>query len=149
MKTVKSIVIMTALAGSMIGESCTAQPEKKDSTMIQSEKNEIEAEKLRQQEKEIEARFEEFRKKIDQDIQENEKAIAVLKEKSEKIDRKQRKQYDESIEDLEKQNKTLREKANSYKRTAGQNWDEFKKEFDSDLAKFGQALKDFTTKNDK
>ncbi len=149
MKTVKSIVIMTALAGSIIGESYSAQPEKKDSTMIQSEKNEIEAEKLRQQEKEIEARFEEFRKKIDQDIQENEKAIAVLKEKAEKIDKKQRKQYDDSIEDLERQNKTLREKANSYKRTAGQNWDEFKKEFDSDLAKFGQALKDFTTKNDK
>jgi signal transduction protein with GAF and PtsI domain len=149
MKTSKTLIVFAAFASSILTQSCTAQPETKDSTIIQSEKNEIEAEKLRQQEKEIEAQFEEFRKKINQDIEENEKAIAVLKEKSKKIDKKNKKEYDESIESLEKQNKTLREKANSYKRTVGQNWDEFQKEFNSDLAKFGQALKDFTTKNDK
>lgn len=149
MKTTSKIVLLAAFVSLAITQSCTAQTETKDSTIIQSEKNEIEAEKLRQEEKEIEARFEEFRKKINQDIEDNEKSIAVLKEKSKKIDKKNKKEYDESIESLEKQNKTLREKASAYKRTAGQNWDEFQQEFNSDLAKFGQALKDFTTKNDK
>lgn len=149
MKTSKRLIVLAAFAGTIMSQSCTAQPETKDSTIIQSEKNEIEVEKLRQEEKEIEAQFEEFRKKINQEIEENDKSIAVLKEKSKKIDKKNKKQYEESIDSLEIQNKRLKEKANSYKRTAGQNWDEFQKEFNSDLAKFGQALKDFTTKNDK
>lgn len=149
MRTIKNFIAFTAIAGSLVAQSCNAQPDKKDTTIIQSEKNEIEAERLRQEEIAINIKFDEYRKKINSDIDENEKAIEELKEKSKKIEKKQQAEYDKSLQLLEDQNKKLKEKANSYKRTAGQNWDAFQQEFNDDLAKFGKALKDFTVKNER
>jgi len=149
MRTIKNFLSFTAIAGSLIAQSCTAQPEKKDTTIIQSEKNEIEAERLRQEEMAITLKFEEYRNKINRDIDENEKSIDELKERSKKMEKKQQADYDKSIQSLEDQNKLLKEKANAYKRTAGQNWDVFQREFNDDLAKFGKALKDFTIRNEK
>jgi len=149
MRTIKNFIAFTAIAGSLIAQSCNAQSDKKDTTIIQSEKNEIEAERLRQEEIAITIKFDEYRKKINSDIDENEKAIEELKEKSKKIEKKQQAEYDKSLQLLEDQNKKLKEKANSYKRTAGQNWDAFQQEFNDDLAKFGKALKDFTVKNER
>jgi DNA-binding transcriptional regulator GbsR (MarR family) len=97
----------------------------------------------------ITLKFEEYRNKINRDIDENEKAIDELKERSKKMEKKQQADYDKSIQSLEDQNKLLKEKANAYKRTAGQNWDVFQREFNDDLAKFGKALKDFTIRNEK
>lgn len=149
MRTIKNFIAFTAIAGSLVTQSCNAQPDKKDTTIIQSEKNEIEAERLRQEEIAITIKFDEYRKKINSDIDENEKAIEELKEKSKRIEKKQQADYDKSLQLLEDQNKKLKEKANSYKRTAGQNWDAFQQEFNDDLAKFGKALKDFTVKNER
>ncbi len=149
MRTIKNFLAFTAIAGSLIAQSCTAHPEKKDTTIIQSEKNEIEAERLRQKEMAITLKFEEYRNKINRDIDENEKSIAELKERSKKMEKKQQADYEKSLQSLEDQNKLLKEKANSYKRTAGQNWDVFQREFNDDLAKFGKALKDFTIRNEK
>jgi hypothetical protein len=149
MRTIKNFLALTAITASLIAQSCTAQPEKKDTTIIQSEKNEIEVERLRQEEMAITLKFEEYRNKINRDIDENEKAIDELKERSKKMEKKQQADYDKSIQSLEDQNKLLKEKANAYKRTAGQNWDVFQREFNDDLAKFGKALKDFTIRNEK
>ena len=149
MRTIKNFLALTAITASLIAQSCTAQPEKKDTTIIQSEKNEIEVERLRQEEMAITLKFEEYRNKINRDIDENEKAIDELKERSKKMEKKQQVDYDKSIQSLEDQNKLLKEKANAYKRTAGQNWDVFQREFNDDLAKFGKALKDFTIRNEK
>jgi len=149
MRTIKNFLALTAITASLIAQSCTAQPEKKDTTIIQSEKNEIEVERLRQEEMAITLKFEEYRNKINRDIDENEKAIDELKERSKRMEKKQQADYDKSIQSLEDQNKLLKEKANAYKRTAGQNWDVFQREFNDDLAKFGKALKDFTIRNEK
>jgi predicted RNase H-like nuclease (RuvC/YqgF family) len=147
MNTLKKIALLFIIGGLVLGQDCIAQNNSKDSKKDDINKRDNQSETLLEDREKLDARFAEYRKQIDSDIDKNYKAIEKLKEKSLQLDKREKKAYDKSIDDLLSKNADLKAKANKYKRSSGENWDEFQKEFSEDLGKFGDALRDFAIKN--
>jgi ABC-type Fe3+-citrate transport system substrate-binding protein len=58
-------------------------------------------------------------------------------------------EYKEKIAKLEMKNTDMKKKLADYKSEGKENLDKFKSEFNADMEELGQALKDFTIKNNK
>jgi capsule polysaccharide export protein KpsE/RkpR len=90
-----------------------------------------------------------FKNVTDSIINYNEARIAELKLKMKKTGKSIDAKYEKNIEVLEQKNKNLKLKMETYKNDANADWQSFKSEFNHDMDKIGQALKDLTIDNKK
>lgn len=86
---------------------------------------------------------------MDNKITENDKAIAALKADVRERNAEAKANWNTAVNDLERKNQSLKDRINDYKADGNANWDEFKREFNHDMDRLGEALKDMTQNNVK
>ncbi|MBP6757652.1 MAG: hypothetical protein KA133_00250 [Flavobacterium sp.] len=112
---------------------------------VQETKDSLAAAKKEATEEEWQA----FKTQTDSVINYNEARIAELKLKMKKTGKSIDAKYKENIDVLEQKNKDLKAKTATYKKERTADWQSFKREFNHDMDKIGQALKDLTVDNKK
>lgn len=121
-----------------------------------SERAEDAAEDLRDAKKDLDEaqreytiKYNDFKREMDNKITENDKAIAALKADVRERNAEAKANWNTAVNDLERKNQSLKDRINDYKADGNANWDEFKREFNHDLDRLGEALKDMTQNNVK
>jgi len=149
-KTSSTILGFASVAIAIIlFNGCKLATKDKDATVTGDPKeNLVEAkESLDEARKDYVLKYEAFKLESDNKIAENEKIIAELKAKA-KMDGDAAKQnFEKELAALEQKNQSLKEKMSYYKDEGNKEWESFKIEFDRDMDKLGQALKDLTKNN--
>ncbi|OFY87404.1 MAG: hypothetical protein A3F72_04170 [Bacteroidetes bacterium RIFCSPLOWO2_12_FULL_35_15] len=89
-----------------------------------------------------------YRAEQEKKITDNEKKIAELKAKKDKVKKEKLAAYESKIDNLEKKNKEMKKKIMAnYKDEGKEKWESFKKEFNHDMDELGQSLKDLFKDN--
>ncbi len=121
-----------------------------------SERAEDAAEELRDAKKDLDEaqreytiKYNDFKREMDNKITENDKAIAALKADVRERNAEAKANWNTAVNDLERKNQSLKDRINDYKADGNANWDEFKREFNHDIDRLGEALKDMTQNNVK
>ena len=121
-----------------------------------SERAEDAAEDLRDAKKDLDEaqreytiKYNDFKREMDNKITENDKAIAALKADVRERNAEAKANWNTAVNDLERKNQSLKDRINDYKADGNANWDEFKREFNHDMDRLGEALKDMTQNNVK
>ena len=121
-----------------------------------SERAEDAAEDLRDAKKDLDEaqreytiKYNDFKREMDNKITENDKAIAALKADVRERNAEAKVNWNTAVNDLERKNQSLKDRINDYKADGNANWDEFKREFNHDMDRLGEALKDMTQNNVK
>lgn len=94
------------------------------------------------------AEWQTYKKEANATITANEARIAELKNAIQKAGNTFDAAYRKSIDMLEEKNASLKTKISDYENNQT-DWESFKREFDSDMTKLGQAFKDLTVNNKK
>ena len=89
-----------------------------------------------------------FKNEAEATVKNNEIRITLLKEKMKNAGATAIAAYSKSIDNMEMQNHNLKLKIENYEKN-NSDWESFKTEFNNDVNKLGQALKDFTLNNKK
>lgn len=90
-----------------------------------------------------------YKTKAQASIAANETRISDLKSEMNKVGSKMDAKYKKSVTVLEEKNVALKAKIDGYKSSNKTEWESFKREFDSDMTKLGDAFKDLTVDNKK
>lgn len=90
-----------------------------------------------------------FKKKTDSAIHSNGIRIDELKLKLKKTGKDIDSSYEKNIDTLKQKNAALKVKLTTYKNDANADWESFKREFNYDMDKLGEALKGLTVNNKK
>ena len=121
-----------------------------------SERAEDAAEELRDAKKDLDEaqreytiKYNDFKREMDNKITENDKAIAALKADVRERNAEAKANWNTAVNDLERKNQSLKDRINDYKVDGNANWEEFKREFNHDMDRLGEALKDMTQNNVK
>lgn len=121
-----------------------------------SERAEDAAEDLRDAKKDLDEaqreytiKYNDFKREMDNKITENDKAIAALKADVRERNAEAKANWNTAVNDLERKNQSLKDRINDYKADGNANWEEFKREFNHDMDRLGEALKDMTQNNVK
>lgn len=121
-----------------------------------SERAEDAAEDLRDAKKDLDEaqreytiKYNDFKREMDNKITENDKAIAALKADVRERNAEAKANWNTAVNDLERKNQSLKDRINDYKVDGNANWEEFKREFNHDMDRLGEALKDMTQNNVK
>ncbi len=121
-----------------------------------SERAEDAAEELRDAKKDLDEaqreytiKYNDFKREMDNKITENDKAIAALKADVRERNAEAKVNWNNAVNDLERKNQSLKDRINDYKVDGNANWEEFKREFNHDMDRLGEALKDMTQNNVK
>jgi Skp family chaperone for outer membrane proteins len=84
-----------------------------------------------------------YRAEQEKKINENEKKIAELKAKKDKVKKENLSHYETKIAELEKKNNELKKRiSSSYKDEGKEKWESFKKEFNHDMSEVGESIND-------
>ena len=93
--------------------------------------------------------WEAYKTQAQASITTNEARIADLKKEINKVGNKLDDSYKKNVDALEQKNMALKAKIDGYKASNQSDWDSFKREFDSDMTKLGDAFKNLTVNNEK
>lgn len=88
-----------------------------------------------------------FKESTTATITQNEIRIAEIKAKMKETGKSIDEGYAQKIVELEQKNEEIKLKVNKYKNDAGNDWKSFKAEYNRDINKLGQAIKNLTVDN--
>lgn len=138
----KNKILTLAIAGIivMIGSSATAQENKKAAEA----RKDLKEAKIDSAED-----FHKFKKEAEIKIKQNQEKIAELKAKKSNDNEEIKKKYDKKVLTLEKKNNELKNKIRKADGTKTSMWASFKREFNHEMDKLGDAFKDMNADNSK
>jgi len=152
-KSILTLAIATLVIGSIVvGCKNNTQREQEAQESVDSAKAAVDEAEENLDEAKRAATAEEwqqFKDSTDAKIDENKAKIAELKLKIKKTGKDIDNAYQRNIDTIEQKNKNLKAKLDSYKNDADSDWQSFKREFNHDMDKLGNSLKDFTVDNKK
>lgn len=91
-----------------------------------------------------------YRAEQEKKITANEKQIADMRAKKDKVSKEKRADYESKIDKLEMKNKEMKKRImENYKDEGKEKWESFKKEFNHDMDELGKSLKDLFKDNVK
>jgi septal ring factor EnvC (AmiA/AmiB activator) len=90
-----------------------------------------------------------FNKDAQRMIEENEKAIAQLKNETRAFKEEAKIQFEKNLAELEARNENLKSKIKDHNKDDSEKWEQFKREFNHDMTELGTALNDLFKDNKK
>jgi hypothetical protein len=95
------------------------------------------------------AEYNRFKKHAEEQIAENERCVADLKENAKDLKQEQKAAYEATIKDLEAKNETMKKKLKDRQEADQTKWESFKSEFSHDMEELGKAFNDIGKNNVK
>jgi predicted nucleic acid-binding Zn-ribbon protein len=144
MKLIKLIPAALVLVFCFFFSSCETPAQKVDSAKV--DVTEAEAELVKAHE-EYKKDVEDYRVQVAQSVKENNEKIAELQNSIELVKKEVKEEYKIKITELQSQNRDMERKMAGYRLTTQEEWESFKTEFNYDMERLGEAIKDLSVKN--
>jgi len=141
-KFILSTLVLFAGIGLISCSSSAEKVENAETKVIEANENLVDANA------EYQADVEKFKTETALKIEENTKSIADFNARIASDKKAAKAEYKEKIAVLELKNTDMKKKIADYKADGKDGWAKFKEEFNHDMDELGNALKDFTIKND-
>lgn len=143
-----AIAFMSLTIATSYGQAPDKKSEKARENLKEAKSDVVDAKQdLKEAQKDSVSEYQSFKKESELKIKDNEKSIADLKLKSDKVEAKNKATYQDKIRELEAKNAKLKSNLENYKEDGAAKWTSFKTEFNRDMNELGKAIKDLTVNN--
>lgn len=134
------LLLMTSLLAGILMTACNSSPKKTDEmqSAADTSKPVVDTAKIR-------ADWEKFKADANEQMRISKDSIESFKTRIAHADKKLKARYDARVAELERKNAELKNKLDDFKEEGKEKWDQFKIDFNRDMDKLRQEIKDSTT----